>query len=158
MKAFVCLLFTFLFFGVFAFAQEAAPVVEIPVSTFLEQVLAIIAKFGGLSTVLKISAIVGIMVASMKVSFLRQYVWAKLGAAQVLVAPVLGIIIGILDLFGAGTVTLASVMAYMGSGAGAILLHQLLDGLKKMGFVGDKYKAVIDWIMEKLKADKSADK
>ncbi len=159
MKFCLSFLLTFFFYSVFALAQDAQPpVVELPLGTFLEQVLGVIAKFGGLSTVLKIASVCGILVASLKVTFLRQLIWAKLGPYQVLVAPFLGLIAGLLDMAGAGTVTLASVMAYIGSGAGAILFHQLLDGVKKMDFIGDKYKAVIDWIMEHFKADKSADK
>lgn len=158
MKFFIGFLLTFFCYSLFALAQDAQPpVVEVPLDTFLNQVLGVIAKFGGLSTVLKISAVVGILVASLKVSFFRQFLWAKLGAGQVLVAPFLGLLAGLLDMANAGQVTLVSVVAYIGAGAGAILLHQLLDGVKKLGWVGDKYKAFIDWVMSLLKADKSAD-
>lgn len=142
-----------LFLSLFAIAQEVLPpaVVVVPPQDFLSQVLQVIKNFGGLTTVLKISSVILLIIASMKVSIINQLLWSKLGKAQVWVAPLLGLIAGLLDLNNAGTVTLASVVAYVGSGAGAILLHELLDSLKAIPGLGSTYVSIIDFLKGLLK-------
>lgn len=136
----------------------AAPAQSESAQSFLDQVLQAIKNFGGLSTVLKISTVILLIIGSMKVSILNQLIWSKLGAWQTLVAPLLGLVAGILDLNHAGTVTLASVMAYVGSGAGAILLHELLDSIKKIPGIGPTYVSIIDFVNGLLKGPDKADK
>lgn len=148
MKFIFTLLSVFLF-SFLLFAQEVAQ--EIPPQEFLNQVLTAIKAFGGLSTVAKISTIILIIISSMKVSFLNQLLWSKLGEAKVWVAPLLGLVGGILDLGLNGTpITLASVMAYVAAGAGAILLHELLDSLKAVPGIKDVYIKAIDFIKKIL--------
>jgi len=117
---------------------------------FLSQVLEYIKAFGGLETVLKISGGIAIIISSMKVTFSKQLLWDKLGAAQAWLAPALGLLVGILSM---GTaLTLASALAYVGSGAGAILFHELLDTLKVAPVIGDtivKVIAVIQALLNK---------
>ncbi len=127
-----------------------APVVS-PEASFLDQVMSTIHKFGGASMMLKISLIVMLLVSSMKVSLLNQLVWSKLGAAQAWIAPLLGLIAGVLDLGGAGgSISLASLLAYVSAGAGAIILHQLLDSLKAIPGLGSMYVSMIDMLQKVL--------
>jgi hypothetical protein len=129
-------------------AAVAAPEkASLSLDDFLAQVLAAVQKFGGLSVLLKVSAVILLLVASMKVSFLNQLIWSKLGAFQSAVAPLLGIIAGLFGLFGGGApVTLASVFAYFLSGVGAVGLHEFLDDVKAIPGIGAGYIAVINAI------------
>ena len=137
----LCLILLICFTTCYAFAQDVAPV------DFFTQVLTAIKTFGGLSWVLKISSIVTLLIASMKVSFLNQYLWTKLGAAQAWVAPILGLIAGILSLMSGGQpLSIAALLAYLSAGSGAIILHELLDSLKALPGLGAIYVAAINVI------------
>lgn len=131
------------FIGAFALAQAAVPA-PVALPDFLAQVLAAIAGFGGLSWMLKVAAIITLIIASMKVSILNTWIWSKLGAAQVWVAPVLGLIGGILSLGqGSAGITMAGVLAYVSAGAGAVVIHELLDSVKAIPGLGAVYVSVI---------------
>lgn len=132
-------------------AVAAVPTDDLPAGDFLSQVLAAIKQFGGLPTVGKIALIIALLISSMKVSVLNQLLWSKLGAAKVWVAPLLGLIAGILDLANSGQVTLASVFAYISAGAGAIILHELLDSVKKIPKLGELWVKVIEIVQRALK-------
>lgn len=129
--------------------EEAAPQ-EMPVSDFLSQVLQVIKEFGGLPTVLKIAAIITLLISSMKVSVLNELVWSKLGDFKPWAAPILGLIAGILDLAKAGTVSWASVFAYISAGAGALILHDLLDSVKAIPKLGAVYVKLIELVQKAL--------
>lgn len=133
-----------------AFAQAA----ELPATDFFAQLMAAIKAFGGLSWMGKVSSIVLLLVASMKVSFIKP-LWDKLGAAKAWAGPVLGLIGGILSLGVDGNITVAGVMAYVASGAGALILHELLDTVKAIPGLGAMYVAVINWIEGLLGAKKA---
>lgn len=145
--------FLLLLFCTMGIAQE---VVQPALSTddFLAQVLQAVHSFGGLSTVGKIALVITLIIASMKVSILRQLIWSKLSPAQAWLAPALGLIAGLFDVANTGTVTAASVLAYVASGAGAIILHELLDSLKQIPIIKEKYLGAIDFFMNLLKAKK----
>ncbi len=132
-------------------AEVQEPASELDLNSFLGQVLQAIKNFGGLPTVLKIASIIALIVASMKVSILNELLWSKLGAAKVWVAPLLGLVAGVLDLAQSGQVTLASVFAYISAGAGAIILHELLDSIKKLPKLGQVYVTIIELIQKALK-------
>lgn len=139
-------------FGLFAFADSAV----LAPQDFLAQVLQAIQSFGGLSMMMKISTVILLVVASMKVSFLNQLVWSKLGSYQALVGPVLGLIAGILGLGNGGaSITLASVLAYVAAGGGAIVLHELLDMVKAIPGLGAMYVSAIELIESMLGAKPS---
>lgn len=147
------LFLTISLFGFFAFAQAQ----EVTPNDFLAQTLDAIKMFGGLSMMMKISTVILLLISSMKVSILNQLFWSKLGAAQTWVAPALGLIAGILGLGSTTPVTLGSVLAYVAAGAGAILLHELLDSLKAIPGIGAGYISVIDFVNSLLKGpDKKA--
>lgn len=114
---------------------------------FFAQVLAAVQSFGGLSMVLKVSAGITLAISSMKVSFLNNLIWSKLGPMQTWLAPVLGLVAGILGIGSNGqAMSLASVFAYLSAGAGAIVLHELLDSIKLIPGIGSAYVAIINVI------------
>lgn len=129
-----------MFVGTYAFADASV----VAPQDFLAQVLAAIHQMGGLSMMLKISAIITLVIASFKVSFLNQYVWSKLGAFKVWAAPLLGLIAGVLGLGVSGPVTAPMVFAYVAAGGGAVFLHEILDSVKAIPGLGDIYKSLID--------------
>jgi hypothetical protein len=126
----------------FCFGQTVS--VEVSPQDFLTQVLEAIKNFGGVSTMLKISSIILLIVSSMKVSFLNDLIWSKLGSFKVYAAPVLGLIAGLLGLGNAGSVTLASVLAYVAAGGGAVFLHEILDTVKLIPGIGPQYVKLIE--------------
>ncbi len=113
---------------------------------FLAQVVAVFQQFGGMSGALKIAAVVTLVIASMKVSFLNSLIWSKLGSAQAFLAPVLGLVVGILGLAGHAPLSIAAVFAYLSAGAGAIILHELLDAIKGLPGLGAAYVSFINLI------------
>jgi uncharacterized membrane protein YbaN (DUF454 family) len=124
---------------------------------FFEQIMQAIQAFGGLSTMLKISTVVMLIVSSMKVTFLRDLVWSRLGAAQAWIAPLLGLIAGVLGLgIGDQPITLASIMAYVAAGGGAVILHELLDSMKSIPGIGQVYVTMID-VVQSVLGGKSRD-
>lgn len=139
------LLFFLSFSTIIAFAQDAvAP------QDFLSQVLKFIQSWGGIPMMAKVAGVILLLVASMKVSFLKPY-WDKLGSLQAWVAPILGLIAGILGLGSGGApITLASIFAYMSAGAGAVVLHELLDTVKAVPGIGPLWVSVIAIIESSL--------
>lgn len=111
---------------------------------FLAQVLQAVHDLGGLAWVGKIAVIVTLIVSSMKVSLLNDLIWSKLGPAQVLLAPALGLVGGVLSLSIGGQLSLPAALAYMSAGAGAIILHQLLDSIKCYPGVGPLFVSLIN--------------
>lgn len=117
------------------------------ISAFLALVLDTVKDFGGLPVLMKISAVITVLVSSLKVAPITRVLWSRLGWAQVLVAPVLGLLAGVLALGATGTpVTPALLFAYVTAGGGAVFLHELLDGLKGAPGIGHVYVTAIDWI------------
>jgi cytochrome c oxidase subunit IV len=131
----------FLVFPVLAFADDV-----IPTDKFLMQVLDVVKSFGGLSWAARIAALLTLAIALTKVSFLSK-LWDKLGAAKVLLAPTLALLAGLVSMVASGTpVTAAGVAAWIFAGAGAIILHELLDGVKAIPGLGDKYVSFITFV------------
>ncbi len=140
-------------------SPSASPVASVspspsPVSSagadFLSQVVAVVKSWGGLSSLLKISAVIALLIASMKVSFLNSLIWAKLGGFQVYLAPVLGLIGGLLSIGVSGPVTIASVFLYASAGGGAVFLHEILDSIKAIPGLGAVYVSLINTIESDL--------
>jgi len=144
MTAFFAVLLFLVALPVRALADDGA---DVPVDQFLAQVFELIKSFGGMSWTLKIAGIVLLVIASMKVSFLRP-LWDKLGQWKAFAAPMLGLLAGILSL---QPITLTGVVAYLFAGAGAIVLHELLDAVKAMPWVGAMFKSIIELVQKLLK-------
>lgn len=118
---------------------------------FLSQVLDAIKDFGGIPMVLQISVIIMLIISSMKVSLLRDLIWDRLGVLKAWVPPFLGLAAGLLGLAGDGSLTFAEAFAYMSAGAGAIILHELLNTIKAIPGLGKVYIQVIDLIQLALR-------
>lgn len=143
MFLFVITFLIFLFAPLMVMAQAGAPVPINPDQTFLSQVLSLIGAFGGLTWMAKVSAICLLIIALTKTSFVAP-LWAKLPPLlQTLAAPILALIGGLVS---QGTLTWASALAYLGAGAGAVILHELLDGVKTIPGIGPTYIAIINVI------------
>ena len=126
---------------------------EMPTDIFFSQAFELFNQFGGMPWSLKIAAIIMLAIASMKVSFLRPY-WDRLGKFKPIAAPLLGLIAGMISLLAQGSFSLPGAMVYLVSGLGAVLLHELLDGVKKIPGVGKVYVAVIEFVQGLLKKPK----
>lgn len=109
---------------------------------FFSQVWTVITGFGGMGFMMKFSAVITVIIASMKVSFARP-LWDKLGYFKALVTPILSLILGIISLAVAGKVTLAALAAYLFSGGGAIILHEVLDQIKAIPGLSPVYLNMI---------------
>lgn len=110
---------------------------------FLIQTFNSVLELGGLPWAAKIIVIVNLLIASMKVSIVKQYAWDKFGALKVLVAPLLGLMIGYLSLHDR---SVPALMSYVLAGNGAILLHEILDGVKSFPMVNDKHKVLVEFV------------
>ena len=136
-------LFALILLPMLALAQAS----EIQAADFLAQVLEAVKGFGGLSWVAKVASIVMLLLASMKVSFLNKMLWSKLGKYQAAAAPLLGLAGGLLSAGMAGKLpSLAEAMAYLGAGAGAIILHEILDMVKVIPGIGAMWVSAINVI------------
>jgi len=130
-----------------AFAQDMQP------ADFLVQVFEAVKAFGGLPWAGKVMSICAILVASMKVSMLRDLVWNKLGGFKVLAAPIFAMIGGSMSLWLENAApTKAQLMAYFLAGAGAILIKNVLDGVKQLPAIGEAYVKWIEIIESALNA------
>lgn len=118
-------LFAFLFIGAgVALAADG----DLSVGDFFASIMKYAGEFKDLALKYKIAGALTIILSTIKVSFLREKLWDKWGSAKVLVAPIVGVIIGILMM---EHITFKGILDYMVSiGGGAIVLHQLLDALK----------------------------
>lgn len=144
LSLFMATVFTVLY-AFSAFAQTAPPPVVVAPADFLTQVLQYIQSWGGLSMFLKVAGAITLIVASMKVTYLNTLIWSKLGAAKVYVAPVLGLVAGVLGIGNGGAaITAASVFAYVSAGAGAVFLHEILDSVKAIPGIGAIYVTIIN--------------
>lgn len=140
----------FLFmFLVFVFPLVGIAADEMPVGDFLAQVLQAIQDFGGLGEMAKIALVCMVLVSSMKVNLINSLLWEKLGSLKVFAAPLLSLVGGFLS--GNMEPSWASVLTYIAAGSGAILFHQLLDGLKGIPGIGAIYLSIINFIQAILK-------
>ena len=117
---------------------------------FLQKVLDFIAKFGGLGTMGQVSGVLMLLIASMKVSFIKP-LWDKLGAYQALVAPMLSLVAGLVMV---QPFSLEAAVAFLLTGLGAVAFHELLDVVKAMPWVGPAYKKLIEIFMALLGGNK----
>lgn len=133
----IFVLSAFVVASVFAIPALADAGAALSPQDFAAQVMQSVQGFGGLPWVAKIAVIVTLIIASMKVSVLDDMVWNRLGKFQAWFAPILGLLGGILSLtLNGGQITLPRAFAYMSAGAGAVILHELLDTVKALPGIG----------------------
>lgn len=116
---------------------------SIGADVFIADVVQGVQAIGGMSGGLKVSLIILLIIASMKVSFLNNLIWSKLGSLQVWLAPALGLIAG---LFMLPSLSLPGLFAYVSTGIGATYLHEILDLVKAIPGLGAMYVAAINWL------------
>lgn len=137
--------------GLFPIHAETASVLADPSDFgFLAQVLALVKSWGGLESSLKISAVVTLIISSIKVSYFKKF-WDSLKikmdgkevSLQIFIVPILSIVIGLCS---QGKVTWAAFVAYAVMGAGAVYLHEIMDQVKKLPLVSPIAKVIVDVI------------
>jgi hypothetical protein len=107
---------------------------------------------GGSSGLAIASAIIALVVSLFKVPFFRDKIWDKLKFNQKAAIPlVLALIGGLVKL---DHITLGGVVAYLGAGAGAIILYEILDVVKLTNGMNATVKAVIGFLQGILKTGK----
>lgn len=138
-------------FGVLGFAQAV-----ITPQDFFAQVLQAISDMGGLPAMGKIASVILLVVASMKVGLINSALWDKLGDFKVVLPLILGLAAGIMML---PQLSGPAILAYILSGGGAVLLHQLLDMAKAIPGLGTVYVYIINLVEQFLSpAPAAADK
>lgn len=152
----VCAILAAFFTAQFAVAADAVPMQPDELSVFLKQTLEAVRAFGGLPWLARISLAVTIIVGSMKVPGIREALWDKLTVKgfklQAFLAPVLGLVGGLLSLkLEGGSITLQSALAFLGAGAGGIILYELLDAVKLTGITNKIVLGVINAIQGVIK-------
>jgi len=124
----------------------AAPVVAAPpldLGSFLSQVLSAVQGFGGLSWMAKVAAILALLIASMRVTVINNYTWAKLPSSlKPLVAPILALIAGLVTV---QPFSWAGVLAWVMAGGGALIIDQVLDGIKSEPGLNPLFVSVINF-------------
>jgi hypothetical protein len=139
----------FFFAAYLAHAQEAAPMVaaEMSDADFLLQIVRVVQELGGAKWGASVTLGIVVIISTMKVSVLRRY-WDLIGSLKVLVAPSLALIAGLatLKLNPESRDMWPILAAWMIAGSGSIIVHQLLDAVKGLPFVGQKYDLMIEVI------------
>lgn len=146
---------------VIGFADDPAPVVEattavaevaaveVPVSTIISQLMKVATDWKAFGWQAGLIALITLLLSTLKNSFLRTYLWDKLGPCKVFAAPILSM----LAIFiGMGEFSWAGALVGITTGGGAIALHQMLDGVKKMPGVGSVALSMADLLGKLLKA------
>lgn len=122
------------------FAVSAEEMAEVPLTDLLTKGL-MIATTAAVKWQLTLAAILSLLIGTTKNSFLRKYLWDKLGAAKVLVAPVLSVIV---VLIAVQPFTWGSLVFALTTGMGAIAINEMLKAIKALPFVGPKYDKMLD--------------
>lgn len=130
---FSTLAFAFLvLFKKMAFADTSIMDTPLPPDQFFVQVLEAVKNFGGIPWTLQVASILTLLISSMKVTFIREYTWDKLGNFKTFLAPTLAFLAGMFGLAVTGHFSWPAVVAYALAGAGAIPLHEAIDALKNL--------------------------
>lgn len=124
------------------------PVVAVPdVSNMdlLGMMLKLFSSWQSAGMLAGMSALVMLIIASLKNSMLRAMVWDKLKWGKVFVAPVMSIVLVFMGMMAKGmTIDGKAVLAALFVGGGAVALHEILDGLKQVPGIGGIWVNLID--------------
>lgn len=126
--------------------QTQAAQTTVDTATFLGSIFSFVMTHGGLGMPVEIMCICLLLIASMKVTVLDKLIWNHLGAAQPLLPPLLGLVVGLIMVKLNGPISIAAIIAFLGSGAGAIAVHELLDSIKAFPGLGPVYVSVISTV------------
>jgi hypothetical protein len=109
----------------------------------LSQIMNELAGFATMSTPAKAAAMIMVLLSVWKSSYF-QPMWAKLGAAQVIVAPVLGMALAMCKMPHLDLASLKDALLSGGSnGLLAIAMHELISAAEAMPIIGAKYKGMM---------------
>ena len=128
-----------------AWAQlVAAPAVPVVSDLdFLTQLFNAVKAFGGLGALGKLALVISLVIGSMRVTFLAP-LWDKLpGAVKPWMAPLLAALVGFLSL---SKFDGATLLAFMMTGGGSVLLDNVLDGIKSIPGIGAGIVALINFL------------
>lgn len=126
-------------------APVAAAVAEPGVAEIFQGLVKAFQDFQALGWQAGLAALIMVLISSMKNSLLRQFIWSKVPDwAKILVAPLLSLIA--FGLAMGKDFSGAAFWAAVTTGIAAVYMHELLDGLKKAPFVGEKWKWLVDVI------------
>ena len=109
----------------------------------LKQILELVSSFGSMASPEKVAAVLTLAI-SLWNSSLLQPLWAKLGKAQVLVAPLLGIALAIYQL--PGGISLANIWIGLKTGGLAIAAHELMAAIELLPGIGPVWLKWIAWV------------
>lgn len=109
-------------------------------------ILNLIASFGGLSWVLELAVAIFLIIAFAKLTKLKKP-WDELNHLKALVPLALALLIGILNL---QPYSVAGIVAYLLTGAGAMIIHDILQIIKGIPGLGPSYINAIECISRKL--------
>lgn len=139
------------------FAQEAAqqvaeavavvqpPVAEVGLDVIFQQIMKAIGDWKSLGWQAGLAAALTAIISTMKNSFLRGVIWAKVPEwLKIFVAPFLAVIA--FGLAMGKDFSWVAFWAAASTGVLAVYFHQMLDALKKAPFIGEKWKWLVDAI------------
>lgn len=115
---------------------------------FIMEVLQAVSGWKDMPVQFVLAGVVALLVSSLKVEFLRKYLWDKLGAFKVFVAPVLSLLGALLvvDPF-----TWSTFWSALTTGAGAIALYEILKALKEFPGISPLVNKIIEFISNFIK-------
>jgi len=109
---------------------------------FLSQVGSFIQSCGGLSAWAIAAGTIMLVIASFKCSYFAP-LWEKLGNFKTYVPLLLALVAGLIQLKAEDKFSAANIFAWLTVGAGAAILHDLLDGVKSIPGLSAIYKTII---------------
>jgi hypothetical protein len=109
---------------------------------FLSDVGTFIQSCGGLSAWAIAAGSITLLIGAFKCSYFSP-LWEKLGNFKTYAPLILALIAGIIQLKADNNFSGASVFAWLTVGAGAAILHDLLDGVKSIPGLSGVYKTII---------------
>jgi len=109
---------------------------------FLSDVGTFIQSCGGLSAWAIAAGAIMLVIASFKCSYFAP-AWEKLGNFKTYVPLLLALIAGLIQLKAEDKFSAANIFAWLTAGAGAAILHDLLDGVKSIPGLSSIYKTII---------------
>src|SRR4051812_33026890 len=114
---------------------------DVTAQGLFDQVLSLIYAWGGIPFTLKVSGIILVVVSMLKVTAFRP-MWDFLGPCKAFLCAFLALLGGIFSL--GQNMTAAGILAYLFSGAGAVVLHEMLDQVKLIPGIGPQYIMIIN--------------